>query len=149
MVCSVRSWRSIIRFRRPRLEAGFSLIEILIVVAIMGLLISVIGPNMLAQFQNSKAKTAEIQIEQLRSALDIFATDVGRYPTEAEGLNALVEDTRHIVGWKGPYLRGGKLPTDPWRRPFRYSVQKGEVRITSLGPEGTSGGSGVNAQLAR
>lgn len=125
------------------------MIEILIVVAIMGLLISVIGPNLLAQFQNSKAKTAEIQIEELRAALDMFSMDVGRYPTDSEGLAALVDNSRHIPGWKGPYLRGGKLPADPWRRPFRYFVQKGEVHITSLGPEGVSGGSSANAEIAR
>ena len=146
MVCSVRSSRSTIRSARRRAEAGFSLIEILIVVAIMGLLVGIVGPNVMAQFQSSKTKTAEIQVEEMRAALDTFAMDVGRYPTEKEGLEALVDGTRRIPGWKGPYLRGGKLPLDPWTRPYRYSYQKGEPRIAA---SGAPGGSGANEDLVR
>jgi general secretion pathway protein G len=137
------------RSLRLRAEAGFSLLEILIVVAIMGLLIGVVGPNVIGQFQNSKRKTAEIQIEQIKAALDTFVMDVGRYPTESEGLEALVDPGRRIPGWNGPYLRGGKVPMDPWNRPYRYGEQQGQMRVMSLGADGVAGGSGLNADIVR
>lgn len=115
----------------------------------MGLLIGIVGPNVMAQFQSSKTKTAEIQIEQLRTALDTFAMDVGRYPSDSEGLAALVDGSRRIAGWNGPYLKGGKLPPDPWGRPYRYAVQQGEFHVSSLGADGAPGGSGVNADIVR
>jgi len=146
MVSSARSSRSTTRSVRRRAEAGFSLIEILIVVAIMALLVGLVGPNVMAQFQSSKSKTAAIQIEELRAALDTFALDVGRYPSEKEGLGALVDSNRHIAGWKGPYLRGGKVPLDPWSQPYRYTYQKGEPQLAS---SGAAGGSGPNAEIAR
>jgi general secretion pathway protein G len=110
--------------RRPHrraAEAGFSLIEILIVIAIIGLLVGLIGPNALRQFESSKGKTAQVQIEQLRSALDMYSLDVGRYPSQGEGLKALVDAGAAPAGWNGPYLRDGKLPLDPWGKPYVYA----------------------------
>ena len=115
----------------------------------MGLLIGIVGPNVMAQFQSSKTKTAEIQIEQIRTALDTFAMDTGRYPTDSEGLAALVDASRRIPSWNGPYLKGGKLPNDPWGRPYRYAVQQGEFHVSTLGADGAPGGSGVNADIVR
>lgn len=114
----------------------------------MGLLVGLVGPNVLGLFQSSRAKTAEMQVEQLRSALDIFLLEVGRYPTEAEGLASLVDGARRIPNWRGPYLKGGKVPLDPWGRPFRYELADGQARVATLGPDG-KGGEGAVAALRR
>ncbi|MDX8353212.1 type II secretion system major pseudopilin GspG [Cognatiyoonia sp. IB215182] len=132
--------------RRPA-AAGFSLIEMLVAVAIVGLLIGVVGPAAMRQLQSSRVTTAEAQITQLRSALDIFLIEVGRYPTEQEGLNALINGAGTIPGWNGPYLRDGNLPADPWGGTFLYSLDQGQVRITSLGADGQPGGTGVDADV--
>ncbi len=133
--------------RRSTHQTGFSLIEMLVAVAIVGLLIGVVGPAAMRQLQSSRVTTAEAQIVQLRSALDIFLIETGRYPTDQEGLNALVEGAGTIVGWNGPYLRDGQLPLDPWGGEFMYSVEQGQVRITSLGADQQAGGSGVDADV--
>ncbi len=115
----------------------------------MGLLVGLVGPNVMGQFQTSRARTAEVQISQLRAALDIFVLDTGRYPNETEGFGALVSDTTRIPGWRGPYLKGAKVPLDPWGNPFRYEIANGDVRIMSLGGDGQTGGSGNNADIVR
>lgn len=132
--------------RRPS-EAGFSLIEMLVAVAIVGLLIGVVGPAAMRQLQSSRVTTAEAQIVQLRSALDIFLIETGRYPTEQEGLNALIDGAGTIPGWNGPYLRDGKLPADPWGGEFMYSLEDGQVRIKTLGADQRAGGTGVDADV--
>ncbi|MEL6839243.1 MAG: type II secretion system major pseudopilin GspG [Pseudomonadota bacterium] len=134
------------RRRQPQ-TTGFSLIEMLVAVAIVGLLIGVVGPAAMRQLQSSRVTTAEAQITQLRSALDIFLIEVGRYPTEQEGLNALISGAGTIPGWNGPYLRDGQLPADPWGGAFLYSLDQGQVRITSLGADGQAGGTGVDADV--
>ncbi|MEM9785488.1 MAG: type II secretion system major pseudopilin GspG [Pseudomonadota bacterium] len=134
------------RRRQPQ-TTGFSLIEMLVAVAIVGLLIGVVGPAAMRQLQSSRVTTAEAQITQLRSALDIFLIEVGRYPTEQEGLNALINGAGTIPGWNGPYLRDGQLPADPWGGAFLYSLDQGQVRITSLGADGQAGGTGVDADV--
>ncbi len=134
------------RRRRPA-AAGFSLIEMLVAVAIVGLLIGVVGPAAMRQLQSSRVTTAEAQINQLRSALDIFLIEVGRYPTEQEGLNALINGAGTIPGWNGPYLRDGNLPVDPWGGAFLYNLDQGQVRITSLGADQQPGGTGVDADV--
>lgn len=150
MAFSVRSSRSIRRrnSRARRRDGGFSLVEILIVVGIIGLLVALVGPNVMRQFQGSQSKTAKIQIEALRSSLDLFMIDVGRYPDDREGLAALVDRNLDIPGWKGPYLRDGRVPQDPWGRPYIYATGEGGVAIRSLGADGQPGGEGVNADIA-
>jgi general secretion pathway protein G len=137
-----------VRRERRRASAGFSLIEILIVVAIMGLLVGLVGPNVMRQFEGSKSKTAYVQIQSLRAALDIFMTDVGRYPADGEGLAALVNGGGGIAGWAGPYLKDGRIPLDPWGRPYRFEPTADMPnRVISLGADGAPGGEGVNADI--
>lgn len=153
MPCSQRLYLSMrFRFnmrksRRRPAQAGFSLIEMLVAVAIVGLLIGVIGPAAMRQLQSSRVTTAEAQIVQLRSALDIFLIETGRYPTEQEGLEALVNNANNIPGWNGPYLRDGALPTDPWGGAFIYGVEDGQVSVMSLGSDQRPGGEGLAADV--
>jgi len=116
----------------------------------MGLLIGLVGPNVMRQFESSKAKTAHIQIQQLRAALDIFMTDVGRYPTDSEGLSVLVSPPPSVVGWTGPYLRDGRLPLDPWGHPYRFQPSPDVPnRVVSFGADGAPGGDGANADIGQ
>ncbi|MEL6480726.1 MAG: type II secretion system major pseudopilin GspG [Pseudomonadota bacterium] len=135
------------RRRRPAAR-GFSLVEMLVVVAIVGLLIGLVGPAAMRQLQGSRSTTAAAQIHQIRAAVDIFAMDVGRYPSQAEGLNALVSNPGGVRGWNGPYLRDGRLPDDPWGTPFMYRRQDGTVNIISLGADGVPGGEGQDADIS-
>jgi general secretion pathway protein G len=149
MVFSAQFSRSIRQSSRKgrKVSHGFSLIEILIVVGIMALLVTLIGPNLIRQFQGSQGKTAGVQIQMLKSALDLYVMDIGRYPTSAEGLDALVSNAASAPGWKGPYLRDGKLPLDPWGNAYAYGLEDGRVVITSMGADGRIGGDGNDADI--
>jgi len=137
------------RSRRRRATTGFSLIEMLVAVAIIGLIVGLVGPAAMRQLQSSRANTTEAQIGQIRTAIDIFAIDTGRVPNETEGLGALVENRTAVPGWNGPYMRDAQLPVDAWGQPFLYNLEDGQVRITSLGADGQAGGTGNNADITR
>ncbi|MEM6888125.1 MAG: type II secretion system major pseudopilin GspG [Pseudomonadota bacterium] len=126
---------------------GFSLVEMLVAVGIIGLLVGLVGPAAIKQLNASRSKTTEAQIAQLRTAIDIFQIDTGRLPTEAEGLNALVANPGTIAGWNGPYLRDGQLPTDAWGAQFIYRYDGNQVRVISLGSDGQPGGTGRGADI--
>ncbi len=136
------------RSRRRRASRGFSLVEMLVVVAIVGLLIGLVGPAAMRQLQSSRVKTTEAQISQVRAALDIYLIDTGTYPSQAQGLQALVTAAPGVAGWNGPYLRDGALPQDAWGNAFGYVVRDGQVLVTSLGADGQEGGSGQDADLS-
>src|SRR5438270_8121339 len=141
--------------RRPRPrkrragERGFTLVEILVVITIIGLIMGLIGPRVLNYLTESKAKAARIQIESLASALDLYFLDNGRYPTSAEGLNALVQRPPSAQAWNGPYLKGGVLPADPWGKPYMYRSpgQHGAYDLSSYGADGQEGGTGAAADV--
>lgn len=136
------------RFKRRKAEAkGFSLVEMLVVVAIVGLLVGLVGPAAMRQLQSSRVNATEAQIDQLRAALDIFQIDTGRLPPEDVGLSALVADSG-IPGWNGPYLRDGQLPVDAWGGTFLYRYDGISPRVISLGADGQAGGEGQNADIA-
>ena len=130
-------------------EAGFTLVEMLVVITIIGMIMALVGPRVLNYLSESKAKAAKIQIESFSSALDLYYLDLGRYPTTNEGLAALTQGN-NAPGWNGPYLRGGVVPNDPWGHGYVYRSpgQRAPYDIVSLGSDGQEGGSGTAADIA-
>ncbi len=135
------------RHRRRNREDGFTLLEMLVVIAIIGLLMAIVGPQVLKQLENAKTHAAKIQIGQAESALQVFQTDVGRYPTQGEGLAALSAAPPGVSGWNGPYSK--PIPPDPWGHPFHYlnPGKHGEIDIYSLGSDNAEGGTGSAADI--
>lgn len=123
-------------------EAGFTLIEMLVVITIIGLIVGLVGPRVLNYLSESKTKTAKIQIESLSAALDLYYLDNGRYPGTNEGLVALVQRPATASGWNGPYLRTASVPVDPWGHPYLYKVpgDHSPYEIDSFGSAGPEGG---------
>jgi general secretion pathway protein G len=130
-------------------DRGFTLVEILVVITIIGLIMGLIGPRVLNYLTESKAKAARIQIESLASALDLYFLDNGRYPNSAEGINALVQRPPSAQAWNGPYLKGGVVPVDPWGKPYLYRSpgQHGAYDLSSYGADGQEGGTGAAADV--
>lgn len=135
--------------RRARSQGGFTLIEILVVIAIIALIMSLVGPRVLNYLGESKVKAAKIQIQSFGSALDLFNLDAGRYPTTGEGLAALVQSPGTIPAWNGPYLKGGAVPNDPWGKAYVYRSpgEHGPYDIMSYGSDGQEGGTGTAADI--
>jgi general secretion pathway protein G len=130
-------------------ERGFTLVEILVVITIIGLIMGLVGPRVLNYLTESKAKAAKIQIESFSSALDLYYLDLGRYPNSSEGLAALTRGN-NAPGWNGPYLRGGAVPNDPWGHSYLYRSpgERAPYEIISLGSDGQEGGSGTATDIA-
>jgi general secretion pathway protein G len=123
-------------------QGGFTLVELLVVLVILGLVMSLVGPRVLGYLSSSRERTAHLQIESFASALDLFYLDNGRYPTNNEGLEALVKQPSSSEHWSGPYLKQPKVPVDPWGNPYDYHVpgKTTPYSITSAGPNGPSAG---------
>jgi general secretion pathway protein G len=142
---AARSWqRWNPKGHAPRLrdsEAGFTLVEMLVVITIIGLIMGLVGPRVLGYLSDSKVKTARIQIQELAAALDLYYLDNGHYPTSNEGLTALAQRPDSAATWNGPYLKGNAIPNDPWGRPYVYKFpgQHGPYDIVSSGPDGREG----------
>jgi general secretion pathway protein G len=137
------------RPRRTRYRAGFTLVEILVVITIIGLIMALVGPRVLNYLSDSKVKAAKIQIESFKSALDLFYLDTGRYPSTSEGLALLIQSNSAVSSWNGPYLKGETVPTDPWGHPYMYRApgEHGPYDIISLGSDGQQGGNGNAADI--
>ena len=131
-------------------DAGFTLVELLVVLTIISLILGLIGPRVLNYLGESRVKTAKLQIESFGSALDLFYLDAGRYPTTSEGLEALVQRPTNIQAWNGPYLKGGRVPVDPWGNPYQYRspVDRAPYEILSFGSDGREGGTGTAADVS-
>jgi len=134
---------------KRRGERGFTLVELLVVITIIGLIMGLVGPRVLNYLSESKTKAAKIQIESLSSALDLYYLDVGRYPSTSEGLVALVKRPGSTTAWNGPYLKGGLVPADPWGNAYVYRSpgEHGTYDIISYGSDGTEGGTGAAADI--
>ena len=130
-------------------EAGFTLVEMLVVITIIGLIMALVAPRVLGYLSESKAKAAKIQIESFGSALDLFYLDLGRYPTGSEGLVVLVQKPGNAPAWNGPYLKGGVVPADPWGNAYVYRApgQHGAYEILSYGADGQEGGTGTASDI--
>ncbi len=136
------------QYRRSRLKSvGFTLIEMLVVLAILGMLATLVGPSVLKQFDKSKTRAALVQIKNIEQAAGMFKLDVGRYPTMQEQLQALVDKPASAPGWSGPYM--DKLPADPWGNPYRYENpgKMKDVDIFSYGADNAAGGEGDKADI--
>ena len=127
---------------------GFTLLELLVVMVIIGMLAAFVAPRYFAQVGKSQAKAAKAQIMALEQALDQFRLDVGRYPSNEEGLQALNAAPNNVPGWGGPYLKK-TAPNDPWGNPFVYAQPgtHGELDLSSYGKDGREGGTRENADI--
>lgn len=132
-----------------RAEQGFTLVEILVVITIIAIVMSLVGPRVLNYLGESKVKAAKIQIESLSSALDLYFLDVGQYPSNSEGLTVLVQRSGGASNWNGPYLRGNAVPNDPWGRPYIYRSpgRQAAFDILSYGNDGQEGGTGAASDI--
>jgi general secretion pathway protein G len=132
--------------RRP--DAGFTLLELLVVLVILGLLVGYVAPKYFAQLGKSEVKTARAQINSLEKALDQYRLDVGHYPTSEQGLAALNTRPASESKWGGPYLQKA-VPNDPWGRPYIYRSpgEHGELDLSSLGKDGQPGGADDNVDI--
>jgi len=146
-----------------RRNSGFTLIEIMIVMVIIAMLAALVGPRLVGALSGSKVKATKIQIENLANAVETFHLDVGRYPTQQEGLAVLLQGAQNtsspiasassvstIENWRGPYLKKNKVPTDEWGKPFIYEIPSKHAMgfdLYSLGADGKAGGSGDDADI--
>ncbi len=130
-------------------QRGFTLLELLVVLVIIGMLAAIVGPRYFAQLGKSQVTVARAQIDVFGKAIDNFRLDVGRYPTNEEGLNALVVKPANADRWAGPYLKK-EVPMDPWGHPYVYKIPgaKGDYAVISHGAEGQSGGNGEEATIS-
>ncbi|MFI5399664.1 MAG: type II secretion system major pseudopilin GspG [SAR324 cluster bacterium] len=131
--------------------AGFTLIEVLVVLVILALLAGIVTTQLLAPAETAKADATKVQIKALGAALDLYRLQNSTYPTTDQGLAALVRIPEVGViptaTWRGPYLNSGNLPLDGWKRPFLYQSDGQTYVITSLGADGVEGGTGLNADI--
>ena len=131
---------------------GFTLLELLVVLVILGLLAALVGPRLIGRVGKAKTEIAKSQITLLESALDQYRLDMGRYPSTEEGLQALItppQNEEERLRWQGPYLKKKKIPKDPWGRPYQYRCpgEHGEYDLWSYGADGAPGGNGENADI--
>ena len=140
--------------RARRAIQGFTLLEMIVVLVIIGLIMGLVGPRLFSQADKAKVQTAETQVKMLKGSLETMRLDIGRYPTQEEGLRLLVQppaDSRLSQRWKGPYLEDG-LPEDPWGNAYQYSPQPAGMysfTLYSFGADGKDGGTDYDADVGQ
>jgi general secretion pathway protein G len=124
-------------------DAGFTLVELLVVLVILSLIMGLVAPRVLGYLSDARVRSAKLQMDSLGAALDLFYLDAGRYPSQSEGLSVLIKRPPSVDHWNGPYLKQSALPQDPWGHPYQYRVpgQNAPYAIVSLGSDGREGGS--------
>ncbi|MFC1652846.1 type II secretion system major pseudopilin GspG [Planctomycetota bacterium] len=134
--------------RRLRKEAGFTLIELMVVVVILGILATIIMPKILDRPEQARRMKAKVQIRNLQSALGLFKTDTGRFPTTSDGLEALLHDPG-VKGWRKAYIEGSRVPSDPWGNSYIYLCPgtHDDYDLESFGKDGQDGGAGDAADI--
>jgi len=134
--------------RHKKYVTGFTLLELLVVMVIIGLLAGYVAPKYMSQIGKSEIKAAKAQIDSLEKSLDQYRIDMGHYPNQQQGLNALVARPSDEPKWDGPYLRKG-LPLDPWGHPYVYKIpgEKGDFDLLSYGKDGQPGGTAEAADI--
>ncbi len=130
-------------------STGFSLIELLVVLVILGLLASVVGPQVMKHIGRAQTDSARLQIEDLGAALDVYYLEVGSYPGTDQGLSALVQAPTGVDNWNGPYLKKKVIPKDPWKRDYQYTSpgENGAYDLFTLGKDNQQGGEKDNQDV--
>jgi general secretion pathway protein G len=131
-------------------QAGFTLLEVLVVLVILGLLAAVVaGPQIFKYLGTAKSEAAKVQVQQISSALDLYRLEVGRYPSQEEGVIALIEAPAGLSKWNGPYLKKKEAIVDPWGRQFLYKIpgQHGDYDLYTLGADNAQGGNGEDQDI--
>jgi general secretion pathway protein G len=120
----------------------------LVVIAIIGLIAAVLTPSLMGQLGRARVKSAQLQLESVAAAVEMFRSDVGRYPTAGEGLKALVDEPADVEGWTGPYLKSASALKDPWASDILYrAIDEGDFEVVSLGSDRKAGGTGTKRDL--
>ena len=138
--------------KSAHMQHGFTLVEMLVVLVIIGMLAGLVGPKLFGRVDSSKVKTAEVQIKMFKGSLETFRLDVGRFPTQAEGLlvlNQAPTEEKARAHWHGPYL-DQDVPLDPWGNPYLYSLPGANGQpfaLYSVGADGKRGGEGIDADI--
>ena len=133
-------------------DAGFTLLELLVVLVIIGLISGLVGPQVMKLLGKAKSDVAKVQMDNITGSLNLFNLDIGRYPTNNEGLSALIKKPSNMPQWSGPYLTNDVIPNDPWNRPYMYT-QPGTngkpYQLKSLGADGANGGQAEDADITK
>ncbi|MGK0490597.1 MAG: general secretion pathway protein G [Sphingomonas echinoides] len=140
----MRKGMTVMERRKHEREAGFTLLELLVVLAILGLLAAIVGPQVIKYLDNSRSQSARIQAKNVAAAINLFKLDAGRFPTQEEGVQSLIKQPPNLPSWNGPYLPEQTAVIDPWGRPYllRIPGEHGDVDVYSLGSDGQPGGTG-------
>lgn len=131
-------------------DGGFTLVELLVVLVILSLIMGLVAPRVLGYLSDARVRAAQLQIDSLAAALDLFYLDAGRYPSQSEGLAVLIKRPASVDTWNGPYIKQSELPLDPWGHAYQYKVpgQNAAFQIVSLGSDGREGGSDDAGDIA-
>lgn len=139
----------VLRSKLARVQRGFTLLELLVVLVILGMLAALAGPRVMKYVSSAKSDTAQLQVEEFGAALDMYKLEVGRHPNTQEGLQALVEAPGGATNWNGPYLKKKTVPKDPWGADYIYASpgEHGAFDLSSLGADGREGGEGEDRDV--